>query len=242
MKIVEPKVYVVRERPEGKDDLKLLERIARVPYASEGNITEDSYEGFLGRIVGNDHTAMVEFGNLTFIVRCDRGVTHELVRHRLASFAQESTRYCNYSGKKYEREITVIRPFFLEGTDLTIWKRTIETAEIGYLDLLDAGRKPQEARSVLPNSTKAMIAIRMNFRELRTFFGLRCAKDAHPQMRQVAIPLFRYCLGRWPVLFNDLPKWGLATERSNPGELIESDLAEVEELDALDLASWPGVL
>ena len=119
---------------------------------------------------------------------CDRGVSHEIVRHRVASFAQESTRYCNYSGEKYGREITVVKPSWCDETTgiYYIWRDKCEDAEKAYFDLIDMDATPQEARSVLPNSLKTEVIVTMNLDGWDHFFGLRCAPDAHPDIQVVA--------------------------------------------------------
>lgn len=126
--------------------------------------------------------------NVTVKFICDRGVSHEMVRHRVASFAQESTRYCNYSNDKFGGEITVIRPSWCEegSTEYSIWVTGCDRAESSYFDLLLAGCTPQEARSVLPNSLKTEIIVTMNLNDWDHFFDLRCAATAHPDMREVA--------------------------------------------------------
>lgn len=126
-----------------------------------------------------------------------------MVRHRLASFAQESTRYCNYSKEKFGNEITVIKPFFLEqGTDAyDRWEDAMKACEASYFDMLKCGCSPQEARSVLPNSLKTEIAITANYREWRQILRLRTAKDAHPQMREVMCALGDELQEKLPVIF-----------------------------------------
>ena len=145
---------------------------------------------------------MLEHGTLTLKFICVRGVSHEIVRHRLASYCQESTRYCNYSGKKFGGEITVIRPNFLaEGTRAFA---RCEAAEPAYFSLWDWGCTPREARAVLPNSLKTEIVMTANIREWRPFLRLRCDSAAHPQMRQVA-NMANALLRSWgPVFFEDL--------------------------------------
>ena len=132
---------------------------------------------------------------------CDRGVSHEIVRHRDASFAQESTRYCNYAKDKFGKEITVIKPCYLkDGSDNPneemvawgIWTRAIENSEKAYFEMLDVGCSPQEARAVLPNSLKTEVIMTARNYEWQHFFSLRCDKAAHPQMRELALPLFDY--------------------------------------------------
>jgi len=136
---------------------------------------------------------------------CDRGVTHELVRHRLAAYSQESTRHCNYSKDKFNREITVIRPLFFEEGSLKYkhWKRACKDTENAYFDLLDAGASPQEARSVLPNSLKTEIVMTANLREWKHVFAMRCSDKAHPQIRQVMIPLRDEVTKILPEIFLD---------------------------------------
>ena len=136
----------------------------------------------------------------------DRGISHEIVRHRTASFSQESTRYCNYSGDKFGSEITVIRPFFWndDPEKFEIWKNAMAAAEKAYNDLIAAGATAQEARSVLPNSLKTEIVMTMNMREWRHFFKLRTAPAAHPQMREVAVPMLQAFKELLPSLFSDI--------------------------------------
>lgn len=149
---------------------------------------------------------MIEHSSLSVKFIVDRGVSHELVRHRIASFAQESTRYCNYSKDKFGKEITVIEPCFFSplSDSYTFWKHATESAEAHYFSLLDSGATPQEARSVLPNSTKTEITITANYREWRNLFKLRTAKAAHPQMREVVIPLLKELKEKLPIIFDDI--------------------------------------
>ncbi|MDR3436464.1 FAD-dependent thymidylate synthase [Telmatospirillum sp.] len=180
-----------------------IEEAGRVCYKSEDRITEDSAAGFIERLAASEHESVLEHGSITVKFICDRGVSHELVRHRLASFSQESTRYCNYSKDKFGNELTFIRPcFFKEGWEATIlWQDAMANAEQTYLDMLKAGASPQEARSVLPNSLKTEIVVTANPREWKHIFKLRCATAAHPQMREVMIPLQAKFAARWPAIF-----------------------------------------
>ena len=143
---------------------------------------------------------------------CDRGISHEIVRHRVASFAQESTRYCNYSKDKYGKEITVIKPFYLkDGSDNPnnemvawgVWKRAIENSEKSYFEMLDLGCTAQEARAVLPNSLKTELIMTAKNYEWNHFFELRADKPAHPQMKELAIPLLIDFTNRFPELFKE---------------------------------------
>lgn len=142
---------------------------------------------------------------------CDRGISHEFVRHRDASFAQESTRYCNYTKDKFGKEITVIKPCYLkDGSDNPnnemvawgVWKRAIENSEKSYFELLDLGCTTQEARAILPNSLKTEVIMTAKNYEWNHFFELRCDKAAHPQMRELSLPLFDYFNNSNPLLFN----------------------------------------
>jgi thymidylate synthase (FAD) len=136
----------------------------------------------------------------------DRGVTHELVRHRVASFSQESTRYCNYAKGKFCSQITLIKPAFWYDNDAAynIWVQAMENAEKYYFELLMSGATAQEARTVLPNSLKAEIIMTANFREWRHIFRLRCSEAAHIQIRDLMIKTLEITKKRIPIIFDDL--------------------------------------
>ena len=204
----------------GIEELKHIEKIGRVCYKSEGKITEDgeSAKKFVKMLIDRGHEAMIEHSSLSVKFVVDRGVSHELVRHRIASFAQESTRYVNYSLEKFGNEINVID--IRNGIDLdnkmknmdsdTIsaimgeWCLAMEDAEKHYMKMIELGATPQIARSVLPNSTKTEITISANYREWRNFFKLRVPNTAHPQMREVTIPLLNELKRRLPIIFDDI--------------------------------------
>lgn len=188
----------------------MLERIevaARTCYKSEDKITTDSAKRLVTSLIKNGHEAMLEHGGMIsvrFIV--DRGVSHELVRHRIASFAQESTRYCNYSKDKFGNDLTFIEPCFWEenSPQMLLWESQMRLSEQAYLQLIEEGSQPQEARSVLPNSLKTEIIVSANPREWRNFFKLRTPETAHPQMREVTRPLLNDFKEFVPVLFDDI--------------------------------------
>ena len=204
----------------GIEELKHIEKIGRVCYKSEGKITEDgeSAKKFVKMLINRGHEAMIEHSSLSVKFVVDRGVSHELVRHRIASFAQESTRYVNYSLEKFGNEINVID--IRNGINLdnkmknmdsdTIaaimgeWCLAMEDAEKHYMKMIELGATPQIARSVLPNSTKTEITISANYREWRNFFKLRVPNTAHPQMREVTIPLLKELKRRLPIIFDDI--------------------------------------
>lgn len=215
MKIIKPYYEILSPISNGGiKELQHIEKIGRVCYKSEDRITEDgeSAKKFVKMLISNGHEAMIEHSSLSVKFVVDRGVSHELVRHRIASFAQESTRYCNYSKDKFGNEITVILPCFFD-TGMGIlsnslvyqeWKASCEWAEEHYFNLLKMGATPQQARTVLPNSLKTEITITANYREWRNFFKLRTAEAAHPQMREVAIPLLKELKTLIPIIFDDI--------------------------------------
>ena len=205
MRVIEPS-HEFLEDFDGVAMLKSVERMGRICYKSEGKITDTSYRKFLQNLIARGHESVIEHGKVSVLIICDRGVSHEIVRHRIASYSQESTRYCNYSQDKFGNELTFIRPcFWTEDSDAyQVWKLSMETAERDYFRLLELGATPQEARSVLPNSLKTEIVITMNLREWRHFFKLRTSAAAHPQMRQTAAALLRDFQARVPVIFDDI--------------------------------------
>lgn len=172
----------------------------------EYKITEGSAEKFVAGIIKRGHEAVLEHCSFTVKFICDRGVSHEIVRHRMASYCQESTRYCNYGKGKFGEEITVIEPCFLEpgSRAYDYWRDACEGVEIRYFDMLAEGCTPQEARSVLPNSLKTEVVMTANIREWRHFLKLRCSPAAHPQMREVALILLDKVHWLIPVCFDDI--------------------------------------
>lgn len=209
MRIIKPK-FEILEMSGGSPDqlLRLIEFAGRVCYKSEEKINKDSHVKFISSLIKRGHEAVIEHGVITCKITCDRGVTHEIVRHRLASYCQESTRYCNYSNEGFDNQITVIEPCYLEeGTSqYEIWKTSCEYTERAYMSMLKMGCTPQEARAVLPNSLKTEIVMTMNIREWRHFFRLRCSKAAHPQMREVALMGLLNLYEQLPILFEDVYK------------------------------------
>jgi thymidylate synthase (FAD) len=205
MKIISPR-HEILFMPDGREILRFIESAGRTCYKSEDRINDASAKGFVQRVLVSGHHSVIEHVNVTVKFICDRGVTHELVRHRLASYSQESTRYANYSTDRFGHEITVIKPIFWEegSSQYKIWLASMEQAETAYLRLLEAGAAPEQARSVLPNSLKTEIVMTANIREWRHVFSLRCSASAHPQMREIMLPLLEEFAKRLPVLFADL--------------------------------------
>lgn len=206
MKLIKPS-YEILTAIDGLAELKAIERAARTCYKSEAAITDDgeSAKKLVRRLIDSGHEAMLEHSFLSVKFTVDRGVTHELVRHRLCSFAQESTRYCNYSGEKFEKSVKFVIPYFFSDNleAMNVWTYACAKAEEAYFELLERGATLQEARTVLPNSTAAEIVMSGNYREWRHILKLRTAKDAHPQMREVMRPLGVELKRRIPVIFDD---------------------------------------
>ena len=200
----------------GKDYQQMLEnieQIGRVCYKSEDAIHPGSAQQFIRNIIARGHESVIEHESISVRVICDRGVSHEIVRHRIASYSQESTRYCNYTRDKFGSQLVCIdvatgfrynldRPEDRKKYD--IWTRAMEAAESFYFQLIEAGARPEEARSVLPNSLKTEIVMTMNLREWRHFLRLRTSKRAHPQIVEIASALLEDFADRYPVFFADL--------------------------------------
>lgn len=236
MRIIKP-YYEIRKLHQ--EDIQAIEEAARTCYKSENVMREGSADKIIQLLLDNGHESTIEHAGMSVKFIIDRGISHELVRHRLASYSQESTRYCNYSKDKFGNEITVIEPCFYNdipdeekalcrkalddmeaykddrvndfvkhATDLhkryARWYETCQYAEHGYFQLLKLGATPQEARDVLPTSLKTEVYMTANFREWRQIFKLRTAPDAHPQIREVMIPLLKEMQDRIPILFSDI--------------------------------------
>ena len=213
MKIIKAGYEILDEINE-KEVMKKIEKIARVCYKSENAINDRSAEKIIKSLIRNKHDAMLEHYSFSVKFIVDRGVSHEIVRHRMASYAQESTRYCNYGGTG----VTFIEPCYLSAekscddnarraAKYVDWITSCKAAEEAYIDMLNRGATPQEARAVLPNSTKTEIVMTANLREWRHFFKLRACGvtgKPHPQMLEVTIPLLNEMKTLLPVIFGDL--------------------------------------
>lgn len=223
MKLIKPYTEILTTI-NGSQILKDIERVARTCYKSEDKISEDdsSAKDIVSKLLKRGHEAMLEFGDITVKFVCDRGVSHEIVRHRVASYAQESTRYCNYTKGDH---ITFIIPNWLKtideseldyefqikensqypGKDGLDWLSSMIQSEKYYNLLIQRhGWSPQQARSVLPNSLKTEINVKMNIREWRHFFKMRCSNAAHPQMTELTRPLLKQFQEQIPLLFDDI--------------------------------------
>lgn len=221
MKIIKP-YYEILSRIDGKELLKSIERAGRTCYKSEDKITDESAEKFIRMLIERGHESVLEHEKISVLFVCDRGVSHEIVRHRLASFSQESTRYCNYSKEKFESQITFIQPLWISDAQIELvqkintsnyahvenatltWYSTLLECEQAYNELCKLGWQPQQARAVLPNSLKTEIVVTANIREWRTILKQRTAKAAHPQMRELMCPLLDDLKSLIPVVFSDI--------------------------------------
>jgi thymidylate synthase (FAD) len=236
-KLIKPSAVIVAQT---ENMLNVIEDAARKCYLSEPKqmaIVDGAtwsprhaeQEAFLRDKIKLGHHSVLEHGYITVDFVCDRGVSHEEVRHRLQAISQESTRYCNYSKDKYGNEIAVIDPFFFskdeEKVEVTtpgedyfsvkmnkfdIWLWAMQQIEWAYLSLIAMGATAQEARSVLPNSLKTELRCSANVREWRHILKIRTEKGVHPQMAEMMVPLLYQFKATWPVLFEDIhpdPKW-----------------------------------
>lgn len=199
-------MFIIESSIDNDSILKHIEKAGRTAYKSEDKITDESASYFIQMLINRKHLSVFEHAFITVRIICDRGISHEIVRHRLASYTQESTRYCNYSKGKFGSEITVIAPCFWDENDekYKLWIKAMTLVEETYNKLILLGASAQEARSVLPNSLKTEIVVTMNLREWLHFFELRTTKAAHPQMREIAIPLLKEFKRKLPVIFSSI--------------------------------------
>jgi thymidylate synthase (FAD) len=195
MKIVKQQATLVWLTPH---PLETIEHVGRVCYKSEDRIAPGTAPTFVAMLLRRGHLAMIEHASMSYHCVTDRGVSHELVRHRLFSYAQESTRYCNYGNQ----DIQFIAPPMPPECDYA-WRSQMMEAEKAYKVVL-AYSKPEIARSVLPNSLKTEIVVTGNLREWLHFFALRTAPQAHPQMRELANLILDDAITRVPVIFDAL--------------------------------------
>jgi thymidylate synthase (FAD) len=205
LKVIEPRAFIVQDI-NGEEVLEHIERCGRVCYKSEDRIKDGSAERFIGMLVRSGHESVLEHFSFTAKFICDRGVTHEIVRHRIASFSQESTRYVDYTLDKNGGEIEVIIPYEMRDNEEAIehLKWAVGEAEDAYRWIRYFGCKAQAARAVLPTCLKTELYMTANLREWRHFFKMRCSKAAHPDIRVVANMLLKEAHDKIPVVFDDI--------------------------------------
>lgn len=178
---------------------------ARLCYKSVAKTVEADSK-LLKNCVKNGHWSPIEHSIVKVRLVCDRGISHEIVRHRLASFNQESTRYCNYSQGKFGSQISVVKPYHIhkDSMEYYIWQRQCEDAEKAYFDLLELGVTPETARSVLPTCLATTIDITANLREWYHILDLRTSRQAHPDMRLAMHHILVTLADYYPEIFGAL--------------------------------------
>lgn len=214
MKLIEPSATLIAKTQLIGDNspespMKLIEQAGRTCYKSESKTTEDSWNYFVHMIKTKGHESVLEHVSATIRIICDRGVSHELVRHRIASFSQESTRYCNYSPDK--KGLIFVKPFWYSQPDvnpdkIAHFESALLLAEAVYNKLLTLGSTPQEARAVLPNALKTEIVATMNLRSWKHFLELRLSHQAHPDMQKVAQLVQALLTYHFPAIFDNEDK------------------------------------
>ncbi len=205
MKTIKPSFTILTEI-DGEKILKDIELYGRTAYQSGDKITEDSAEKFVKMLVDRGHESVIEHINVTVKIICDRAISHQLVRHRIASYTQMSTRYCNFYKDKFGQEIKFIEPLFFEKdtSPYLLWEIACKFSEVSYFHLILSGAKPEEARTVLNNSLATEIVVTMNLRSWRNFFKQRTSLQAHPQMREIARPMLEEFQQKIPIIFDDI--------------------------------------
>lgn len=201
MKVIKPSYKILNE-PDWDSVIISLEKAIRTCYKSEKKIDAGTADKLIRNIISRGHESTLEHASMSVRFVCDRGVSHEMVRHRHCSFSQESTRYVSYDASKIE----FIQPPWLEkvGPERYHWITALESCAMHYQDLLGLGWKPEQARSVLPNSLKTEIVVTTNIRDWRHILHLRCDKTAHPQMRELMVPLWEELCIKCPTLFDSI--------------------------------------
>lgn len=200
MKIVKQN-WTFMIKPNWIEMVRLIDTAGKLCYKNEKGITVQDSKVFVKKLINMGHYSVIEHASISVKLITDRGVTHELVRHRLASYSQESTRWCNYSKDKFDGQITFIDPTFeLEEDDLEF----LRMVELHYMSKLRKGKLPQDARYFLPNGLKTEIVMTANVREWRHVFTLRCSPKAHPQIRELMLDMLRGFKSHVPVIFDDI--------------------------------------
>lgn len=214
MKVIKPSYEIITDLDSNRI-LKDIERAARSCYKSEDKITEESATDFIARLLKKGHEAMIEHSYLSVNFIVNRGFTHECVRHRLAAFAQESTRYCNYSKGKFGTELSILKPRYIDKLEVDnieafqVWQETMLYLEKQYIKMATKkedgglGISPQIARDILPIGVKAEITVSCNLREWRHIFKMRTHQTAHPIMHELMRPLCEELKTKIPVLFDE---------------------------------------
>lgn len=201
MKIIEPSAEILNV----SGDLKTIELAARTCYKSEDRITDGSAERLVGTLVDRGHFAMLEFVDVTVRFITDRGIANEIVRHRIASYAQESTRYVNYNKKGMEFVLPLSVKESKDPLSMHLFEEVCDLAEKNYnYYVIYTDLKSQDARAILPLCLKTEIIMKTNLRSWHNFFTLRTSPAAHPEMRRITIPLLKEFQKQIPIVFDDI--------------------------------------
>lgn len=203
IKVTEPSVQII-SKPNGEEALKLIELAGRLCYHSQNKTTAESARAFVKARLAQGHESIIEHYAFTARFICDRGIANEIVRHRLASYNQSSTRYISYTDPKHVGELSFIQPPGLSSNQIETWRNACEYAARSYSALIADGVSPQMARSVLPLCLRCELVMTANLREWRHFLKLRTSPAAHPQIRALASDLLKQCKETFPVIFDDI--------------------------------------
>lgn len=209
MKIVKPSFEILSGTSQDfiVDQLKIIELAGRNCYKSEDKICEGSHDKMIGMLRSKKHLSVLEHGNMTVRIIGSRGMSHQLVRHRIAAYSQESQRYCNYSKGKFDNEVVFVEPVGFDKWDEKVqesFNQGLLSAEKYYLELLDQGLKAEDARGVLPNQAKTEVVVTMNLRSWMHFFEMRCDKHAQTEIRFLAKGILKEFHKLMPVIFKEL--------------------------------------
>lgn len=205
--IIEKPSYKIITKINDKKILQHLENAGRICYKSEKKVTKESYNSFITNLIKRGHESVLEHFSLTIKFNCSIGISRELIRHRMASYSEMSTRYCNFTSDKFENKLTFIEPAWLKKAPksyIDVWKTSLSTSAITYRSLIYLDLTPQEARGVLPLDLKTEIYMTCNLRELRHILKLRTASGAHPDMKCLMIPLLKELKQKLPIIFEDI--------------------------------------
>lgn len=203
MNIIEPyaRILELPDREAGIALLRKIEWIARVSHESQDAQTPESWQRFLTSVVlGHGDWSVTEHASVTVEMVIDRGISHEIVRHRIGAYTQSSTRFINHTKKP----ASIIRTPLKTVDAAEVWNAAVEYVEKAYEALIQLGEAPQIARSVLPHTLATRLIVTYNLRSWRHFFLMRSTKEAHPQLREVSIPLLKKFQELIPLLYDDI--------------------------------------
>ena len=205
MKLIKPRFEIIGEH-DWYDILKHIEKIGRTCYQSHNSLCDFARTiNFVDSLIKRGHESILEFYDIEVRFICDRAIANQIVRQRICSFVQSSTRYCNYSKDKFGGEITCIdKGYFTDYKHKTEWINTLRTCEEQYLKMIEQGYSPERARDVLPLTTATELVVKTNLREWRHILKLRTAKECHPDLLDLTVPLLKELKELIPIIFDDI--------------------------------------